>query len=186
MKVVPAVAPAAATSAVVAKDAASPAGAPCTPERGRRGGNASAGEQIAQLLQGTINAHPRCVFADAKRQTHGFEFLALEEAKQDGGLLRGVQFGHRLVKHRIDLFPSRFGSGIETTFLHRDRSPFTGLPATVRPNGLGCSETCTRVEPAGQHLTAANRSGLARQVGEDRLRHVLRQLFVSAHLPQRR
>ncbi len=152
----------------------------------RRGGYAPAGEQIAQLFQSTVDAHPRCVFADAQCLTHSFEFFVLEEAEQNGGLLRGVQFCHRRVEHRADLVPSRFRCGIEGASLHSECCSFADLTATMRPHGVGGGKPCARIEPTRQHSATAKRSGLARQVGEHRLRHVLRQLFIPAHLSQRR
>ena len=41
------------------------------------------------------------------------------------------------------------------------------------------------VKPASQCAAARERCGLAREVGENRLRHVLRQVRVAVDLPQR-
>ena len=41
------------------------------------------------------------------------------------------------------------------------------------------------VKPAGQVFTLPQRTGLARKVGEHRLRHVLRQMRVAIDLPER-
>src|ERR1051326_4484079 len=64
--------------------------------------------------------------------------------------------------------------------------PFPALPAVVSAAEVGGHAPDAGVEPAGQGRVAAQRRGLARQFGEDRLGHVLRPAGVAARLPQGR
>ena len=79
------------------------------------------------------------------------------------------------------------GRDARSTILHRFAHKFflPVAPAVFRSRDFRGGKMRAGVKPAGQRFAARERTGLAREVGEDGLRHILRQMRVAVDLPQR-
>jgi len=62
---------------------------------------------------------------------------------------------------------------------------FPNVPAPLGADGFGCSEMCAGVEPARDDRPARELWSFAREIGENRLRHILRQVRIAVQLSQR-
>jgi hypothetical protein len=91
---------------------------------------------------------------------------------------------HRALRPGADGFaPNGGGFGFER--VHNDSLLFAPRTPGFSAQKVERGKARVPVEPAREHRPGPNRRGFARQVGEDHLRHVLRQLRIP-HLPQRR
>lgn len=60
------------------------------------------------------------------------------------------------------------------------------MPPSLRPHGFDRGEMGAGIKPAGQDRPAREGSGLPRERGKYRLRHILGQVRVAVDLPERR
>ncbi len=63
---------------------------------------------------------------------------------------------------------------------------FAMMTTLLAAHGLGGGEMSAGIKPADQGFAFRQGRGLAREIREDRLRHILREMRVAIHLPQRR
>ena len=84
----------------------------------------------------------------------------------------------------MQLLPIRPGFGRTERHLHGEGFLLARLAPPLGAPGLGRRVVRAGVEPAGQAWVIREPCRLARQRGENALRHVLRALHIAVHLPQ--
>ena len=127
---------------------------------------------------------PRRLLVAAQSLANGMEVTLLEEPQQDGGAILCPEFLNRVVQERSQRCQVSLRMIFHGTYFHR--LPFALLTAAFaaheRPGGVARIP----VQPATQHHLPRQPMGLAGQVEEHGLAHILRELRVPADQPQRR
>ena len=107
----------------------------------------------------------------------------LKEAQQNGGAVLGSELVDCLVEDGRNQHQVR--RGMVLAGVHFDSVPFPGLAAAFAPHGFGGDKAGVAMQPPTQHHVAGKRARLARQIHEDNLGNVLRQVRVAADQPNR-
>ncbi len=140
-------------------------------------------EKPAQFLQGTTHPFLRSVFAAAQDFADRPQIALFKEAQQNGSAVIRAQLVDGFVEDGSNLGQIRLREIL--LFIHGNRLPFADLAATLAAHDFGGHEARVAVQPAAQHHVAWQCAGLARQVHENSLGHVLRQMRVPTDQPDR-
>lgn len=153
----------------------------------KRGGSrrhAVARQDCAEFFQRAIDTFSRGVFVAAQIFADLREALLFKKTEQQGVAVGFVQAIQRFVEQRADLFPVViFSFGFNG--VHRHGLLFARAAAAFAPEILPRGKNRGAMQPAGQHDIFGKGRGFAREVGEDELRDVLREMRVAAGLPER-
>ena len=144
--------------------------------------NAPVGESLAQFVECTVHTHAGGVFGQVQPRPHVRMGAVVKEAQRQGIAVLFVELRQRLIEFGTQVFPrgvrgrGRVFHGIVL---------FTLLAASFRPAPRQRCEVGAAAQPAGQHGPVLEVPGLAGEVDENVLRHVLRRLRVARQGPER-
>lgn len=154
-------------------------------ERRARGRDTPAREQHADFFQRAVDAHARRILAYRQLGPQGGKRPPPEEAQQHRLSIGWAQRAQRLVDHGAHAVPVA-GGHFGRQFLHGVGLLLALSPAAVRPHRLRRRVMRAQVEPAGERAVPHEPRRLAGEIGENALRHILRQMRIAADVPQRR
>ena len=107
------------------------------------------------------------------------QWTVLEIAQQNGFAIGLLEPQHRLIENGTQFVPVEAGHGIEQERLHGLGLLFMRPAARFSANGFGSGKMRTGVKPPRQDRAARKGAGFAGEVGENRLRDILRQVGVA-------
>ena len=133
-------------------------------------------EEGAELIERAADAFLRGVVGGAQRNANLAEALVLKIAKEDRVPIDGVERLHGLVEQRLDRGP-RIGGWVHGGVLGQEcGGRFARLSARFAAHGVDGGPPTHDVQPRDERGGGLERAGVAGEIDEDRLRHILGEL----------